>query len=173
MGGRRCGWHFGRCLLFVIVLAGAFCAGASAGRFHARFAATRGMMGVRSDVSVAAPGMPPLAMMGTSRMEATKPIENRGEAMRGWFADDERAPAMMNATNTARIFGSIGKVEGAKITVIDNGAKERIVMSQSSTMISSSTGFLGLSLLKPGQTVMVMGKLAADGSVLADMIRIY
>ncbi len=77
------------------------------------------------------------------------------------------------ASGTVRLVGSISKIDGNKITVLDNGAKAQVVMSQAITMIRAATGMISLTNLKVGENVIVMGVTAEDGSVTARSIETF
>jgi len=89
-----------------------------------------------------------------------------GKYMKFW-GDDE------NEKNKAtKLFGLVTKVEGNKITVLDNGGKEQVVLSLSSTTIFNSIGEIGIASIKEGQGLSVMGKENTDKQIEAVMIRI-
>ncbi len=75
-------------------------------------------------------------------------------------------------TNAKEVFGSVTKVDGTKITVMDNGAKEQVVVSTSATVIYTSTGEAALSSLKAGQTVYVVA-VTNNNQMEAKTIRVY
>ncbi len=52
-----------------------------------------------------------------------------------------------------RVAGNITKVEGAKITLMDNGAQEQTIETSSNTIITTDNGEVGLSALKAGQFI--------------------
>lgn len=84
--------------------------------------------------------------------------------MRGWQE--------FNQKNAVQIFGVISKIEGAKITVVDNGNEEKIINSVSDTRIISITGQASLSVLKAGQNISALGEMR-DNQLQASFIRIY
>lgn len=77
------------------------------------------------------------------------------------------------ATATARYFGTVNRVEGNKITIVDNGSVEMVILSQSSTRIESERGVMGLTELKPGQKVEVIGVRDAENQFLAKVILVF
>jgi hypothetical protein len=78
-----------------------------------------------------------------------------------------------NASGTVSVFGSISKIEGNRFMVKDNGAVERVVVSESATRIMTATGETSLANLKVGQTVEVHGMTAETGALTAKMVRIF
>lgn len=74
------------------------------------------------------------------------------------------------ASGTVRILGSVSKIDGNKITIVDNAAKNQVIMSQATTMIRSSAGVLSLLGLKVGQTVIVTGVATSEGVIEARFI---
>lgn len=84
--------------------------------------------------------------------------------MKGW--------RNISQENTAEIFGAVSKIEGTKITVIDNGNQEKIINSVSDTKIVSAGGQVGISALKTEQNISAVGKLD-NNQLQAVLIRIY
>lgn len=78
-----------------------------------------------------------------------------------------------NASGTASVFGSISKIDGNRFMVKDNGAIERVVISEPATTIMTSTGETSLANLKVGQTVEVHGVTAETGALSAKMVRVF
>jgi len=74
--------------------------------------------------------------------------------------------------NTTRIFGIISNIEGNKITVTDNSGGSQIILSQSDTIISTSAGEVGLSILKPGLNIIILGSTNIDNNIIAKIIKI-
>lgn len=99
----------------------------------------------------------------------------RGGMMRSFEEGEERFfdNRVGDATSTIRVFGAITKIEANKITLADNGAKSQVVLSQASTVITSSFGYVPLKMVKVGQVVGVSGTATTDGMILAKMIRLY
>jgi hypothetical protein len=90
------------------------------------------------------------------------------------------APGMMGegrfgqlSTSTARLSGTIAKIEGNKITVNDNSGNPSIVISQSDTLISTNGGEINLSALKIGQTLIAYGTKDANGQLQAQRIFVF
>ena len=71
-----------------------------------------------------------------------------------------------------RLFGSITKIDGNKITVLDNGATNQTVVSSSSTIILMPTGEVTLSALKAGQNIECAGSMSKDGTFDAKSIQL-
>jgi hypothetical protein len=55
--------------------------------------------------------------------------------------------------NYERVAGVITKIEGAVITIVDNGLQEATVISTAETVIMNVKGEVGLSMLRPGQFI--------------------
>jgi|GEM_PF-1344893 len=85
-----------------------------------------------------------------------------------FWGDDEKE----GKDGRTQLFGLVTKVEGNKITVTDNGGKEQVVLSQSSTTILNSIGEVGLQSIKVGQGLSVAGKTNTDKQIEAVLIRI-
>lgn len=77
-----------------------------------------------------------------------------------------------NVSETTRLFGTITKVDGNKITVTNNAAQESIVVSQTSTVILSATSEIGLSSLKTGLSIVSSGLLNKDNQLEAQIIKV-
>lgn len=73
---------------------------------------------------------------------------------------------------TTRLFGTIAKVDGNKITVVNNAAQETIVVSQTTTIILSETSEIGLSALKPGLNIVSSGLFNKDKQLDAQVIKV-
>lgn len=86
--------------------------------------------------------------------------------MKFWDNDNDKE------NKTTKLFGTVAKVEGNKITVTDNAGKEQVVLSLSSTTISNSIGEIGLQSIKIGQGLSIIGKTNKDKQVEAVLIRI-
>jgi hypothetical protein len=70
------------------------------------------------------------------------------------------------------LFGEIVKVEGNQITILDNGAKEQMLLSAVDTHITSGTTEVGLSYLKAGQGAVFTGVLDKDKQLTAKLIKL-
>ncbi len=81
----------------------------------------------------------------------------------GWGKDDKKL---------SRVFGSITKIEGNQITILDNAAKNEIIVSLSSTVITSSSTEIGLGALKAGQNIAALGALNANNMFEARLIQV-
>jgi hypothetical protein len=71
-----------------------------------------------------------------------------------------------------KLFGVITKIEGNKITVLDNGAKEQAFLSQPETTIMTATGEVGLSTLKAGQNVILLQKKCEDKQLKLELVQV-
>ena len=71
-----------------------------------------------------------------------------------------------------RLFGTITKIEGNKLTVLDNAANEQIIVSGASTIIMTSSTEIGLSVLEPGQNIIIAGILNKDNAIDAQLISV-
>ncbi len=71
-----------------------------------------------------------------------------------------------------RIFGAITKIEGNKITVMDNANQERILITQATTTIMSVSQEVGLKDLKVGQNINFTGQLNKDNQYEAVWIKV-
>lgn len=78
----------------------------------------------------------------------------------------------INRGNATEIFGAVSKIEGTKITVLDNGNQEKVINSVSDTRIISVSGQASLSALKTGQNISAIGKLD-NNQLQASLLRIY
>jgi len=79
--------------------------------------------------------------------------------MMGRFWDKESGKGEKEGRD--QLFGIITKIEGNKITISDNGAKEQVILSQSDTVIMSSSGPVSLTSLKTGSSIMSVGTINA------------
>jgi len=87
-------------------------------------------------------------MMGRGGVGAV--YGTRGGMMGGVFGNDENGKA-------TRLFGVISKVENDQITVTNNAGKPEVIFSLPTTIIVSANAEVGLSSLKAGQNIVVMG----------------
>jgi len=71
-----------------------------------------------------------------------------------------------------KLFGVITKIEGNKITVLDNGAQEQTLLSQPETTIMTATGEVGLSALKAGQNVILLQKKCEDKQLKLELVQV-
>jgi hypothetical protein len=71
-----------------------------------------------------------------------------------------------------RLFGTISKIEGNKITITDNAAMEGVVLSQQSTVIVANGVEAGLASLKAGQNVVVVYSLNQEKQMVAATISV-
>jgi hypothetical protein len=77
------------------------------------------------------------------------------------------------ASGTVRLVGSITKIEGNRLTIVDDAAKEWIVLFGSTTKIFTQAGDGTLASLRVGQSMMVNGVMGQDGSLTAMMARLF
>jgi hypothetical protein len=79
----------------------------------------------------------------------------------------KEAPVM-----SERIYGNILKIEDNLITILNNAAKEQVIVSRAETVIVSSTTEVGISALETGQNIIVFGSPDEEGLLVAKMINI-
>lgn len=89
--------------------------------------------------------------------------------MRGWHMGGYGIPGGMMGRwsvdrDNARVFGVIKKIDGATITILDNGNTERSVVSTASTIITDGDTELSVGDLKVGERIGVTG--TSDNKVL-------
>lgn len=85
--------------------------------------------------------------------------------MKGWGRSDDRS-------DVVRVYGTISKVEGNLITIVNNGAKEQVVVSAADTVIMSSSTEVGLSALKVGGGAVFVGSVNAETQLVAKLIQL-
>lgn len=78
--------------------------------------------------------------------------------------------ASESGVKLTRLFGVVSKIEGNKISIKDNSAAEVAVLSQATTVITSTGIEIGLSSLKAGQNIVSYGTLNKDGQLEAKSI---
>ncbi len=96
----------------------------------------------------------PLGMMGR--------VDKSDESW-GWGKDEQKF---------SRVFGAITKIEGNQITILDNAAKNEIVVSLSSTVITLAGKEVGIGALKAGQNIAAVGALNANNLFEARLIQV-
>jgi len=84
-----------------------------------------------------------------------------GGMMGRWSADND----------SGRVFGIIKKIDGATITILDNGNTERAVVSTASTVIYDAVGEMSIGDLKIGERIGVTGRLD-DTTLTAKLIEV-
>ena len=89
---------------------------------------------------------------------------NCGGMMKGWGREDK--------TDVVRIFGTIVKVDGNMVTVLNNGAKEQVVVSTADTVIMSSSTEVGLSALKSDLGAVFVGSMNTENQLEAKLIQL-
>ncbi|MCC6520413.1 hypothetical protein IT403_00305 [Candidatus Nomurabacteria bacterium] len=135
-------------LIRFFILASVFCAGVKMGEF-------KGMM--RGGYSHKCGGC---TSMHTGMMSQDRDMMRGG--MMGKKGD-------MQYT---RAFGVITKVTGNTITISNNASEEQIILSQADTLILSENGEVGLSALKAGQYISVVGEKNAENATIAKMVKL-
>lgn len=84
------------------------------------------------------------------------------QMMGGYFGDDDYFDG-----KGSQLFGTITKVEGNQITILDNSAAEQVITSTAKTMIFSADTEIGLSALKAGQNIVIIqGKVPLEAKVI-------
>lgn len=71
-----------------------------------------------------------------------------------------------------RAFGVVTKVVGNTITISNNASEEQTILSQADTVILSGVGEVGLSGLKAGQYISVLGEKNPENATVAKMIKL-
>ena len=84
----------------------------------------------------------------------------------------EKGGFMIKREAPVREFGVISKIEANQITILNNAAKEQVVLSQADTVIIASSTEVGLSVLEVGQDIIVVGTLDKDNALTAKVIDI-
>jgi len=88
----------------------------------------------------------------------------------GFFG--ERCDDEKEGKGMTRLFGVVTKIDGNKITVLDNGAKEQTFISQPETTIITATGEVGLSALKAGQNVILLQVKGEDKKLELKLVQV-
>ena len=70
-------------------------------------------------------------------------------------------------STSTQIFGAITKVEGNKITIVNNENKQQVIITSASTRIIGNTGEVSLKDLKTGQEINTDGQLNKDNQINA------
>lgn len=135
--GKYCTSSVGKIVGGIVIAALLVCGGMALGR---GFGGDRGEKGGRGGAS--------FGMMERGGVGAA--YGTRGGMMGGIFGNDENG-------KVTRLFGVISKVENDQITVTNNAAKPEVVFSLPTTIIVSANAEVGLSSLKAGQNIVVMG----------------
>lgn len=73
--------------------------------------------------------------------------------------------------DSSRVFGVIQKIDGATITILDNGNAERAIVSTASTIITDGDTELSIGDLKVGERIGVTGK-SDDKALTAKLIEV-
>ncbi len=97
-----------------------------------------------------------------------------GNMEMGW-SDDRgmtRTMTRMDTIEWKRLFGSITKIEGNKITILNNAAEEQMVMSMQDTIIGLAGNEVGLGALKVGQNVVVVYQAGSEATLQAKTISV-
>lgn len=158
-----------RCLIWLIIVWLVFSAGYSLGK--AKVYLQYGIFG-----SGASYGMP-YGMMGQGNTFLWQGM--RGMMFGGDDINESGGWGMMNRwigrtqNSAVYLFGAITKIDGNKITLVDNGGKEQVVVTASDTVIYGASGEISLSSLKAGQSIRAGGATNKDGQLSAKEIRVY
>lgn len=96
--------------------------------------------------------------------------------VRGWHMGGYGVPGGMMGRwsvdkNSTRVFGIIQKIDGATITILDNGNTERAVVSTASTIITDGDVELSIGDLKVGERIGVTG-ISDDEVLTATLIEV-
>jgi len=91
--------------------------------------------------------------------------EGRLGMMGRWFGNNNEK------ASSTEVVGSITKIDGNKITILNNGNAEQVVVSTADTQIMAKTGLAGLKDLKTGQSIDAVG-INKDNQIEAKLIRI-
>ncbi len=97
----------------------------------------------------------------SSRVNMMDQVVREGE--KEWFNRESRS---------VRLFGTITKVEANQITILDNAAKNDMIVTLSTTIITSSSTEVGLAALKVGQNIVALGTVNPNNVLEAKMIQI-
>jgi hypothetical protein len=109
---------------------------------------------------------------GMSIMKYGQTAELGPNTMMKFFSTKDGGCGFASQSHDVRLFGNITKIEGNKITVLDNSAKEQVVLSQPSTIIAETETEVGLSSLEPGMNIISVGAMNADNQMLAKIIQV-
>ena len=140
-------------IVFILIIVALICLAFSRGFHHGRFGNEMkfGGCGMMNSQTVPAVTCAGAGMMGFEK---------------GVWGEEKEGKDM------AKLFGVITKVEGNKITVLDNGAKEQTFLSQPETTIMTSAGEVGLSALKAGQNVILMQGKGEDKQLKLELVQV-
>jgi hypothetical protein len=95
--------------------------------------------------------------------------EKGSEMMFGSFGKDGEEGDKGEAS---RLFGTVSGVAGNKITVKNNAGTDQVILSQADTVITSANVEVGLSSLKAGQNIILIGETGKDGQMTAKWINV-
>ena len=87
-----------------------------------------------------------------------------GTMMKRWGKEDR--------LGTVRVFGTITKIEGNLITILNNGAQEQAVISAADTVIMSYSAEVGLAALKVDAGAVFMGRMNVEKQLEAKLIQL-
>lgn len=151
--GRKCSWIFRVVAIFFIIGLVTIAVGVSRHRAGNEFGEQGRLNGRYS-------------MMNGFQTRNFQGLNNQQGGMMARFLNDSEKG------NLNQVFGVITKIEGNKITTLDNGAKEQVILSTSNTVISTVNGNVGLKALKLDQNIGAQGVLNKDGALEAQVIQI-
>lgn len=75
-----------------------------------------------------------------------------------------------DGARTENFFGTVTAIEKNRITILDNGAQEQVVLSQSNTVIFSTSTKISVTELRTGQNIEGFGVRGDDGVITANVI---
>lgn len=75
-----------------------------------------------------------------------------------------------DGVNTENFFGTITAIDKNRVTILDNGAQEQVVLSQSNTVIFSTSTKISITELRTGQNIEGFGVRGDDGVITANVI---
>lgn len=148
-------WFLLKLVLALIILLVTFIAGVCWG---AAFSRLRQLRGAELGTGFRTSGMMAPFLAGDSR------YVHMGSA-RGLFGRADIQENGEQQKTGGSFFGSIVRVEGSKITILNNGSQEQQLLSQVDTAIFLQDRLVSVTQLAPGQVVGGIGSLNADGSM--------
>lgn len=157
---RSWGWRVVHALVLLLLLAIVYLAGMASGAALGRMRTQR-----INGVSGSRVGMMAAPFGASDRLAVGMPIG-------GWM---EKRPTnldgrMETTSSTTPFFGSVARIEGNRIVILNNGAQEQVVLSQAQTVILFADREVGLSSVTVGQMVRGVGVTNADATVTAKAI---
>lgn len=157
---RSWGWRVVRALVLLLLLAIVYLAGMASGAALGRMRTQR-----INSISGNRVGMMAAPIGASDRRAVGMPIGGRMEK-RPTSLDGR----MEAASSTTPFFGSVVRIEGNRIVILNNGAQEQVILSQAQTVISFADREVGLSKVAVGQLVRGVGVTNTDATVTAKAI---